>query len=113
VVIVRIADAGYTGDRFMSWEATAHAEQVLRGSTELRVFEFGRVKSPGACDDGLGLPNVGEIWVLYVHNLDHPEIRDWVSSGFGQLVRDSFPISIARDADPWLARRTTGSDFQN
>lgn len=100
VVLAEVEQAAYEGTRqddWHPWRGRAVAKQVLRGETSVQQFDFGRTGSTMACDDGLGPPASGAVWVLYLKERD----------GRPQVLL-AYPLAIARDADPTLSLRLGG-----
>ncbi len=96
-VLVRISEAGYVqpappGGR--PWQASAVIERVLSGRARSGTIRFGRIGISTACDDMTPAPAAGDLWVLYLAR--DPE------GGVGARV--SYPLHVARRADPRLNR---------
>lgn len=107
VVLVKVLDASYTGPRKPHkqrklyngpWKGSVQLKRVLRGATKTKRFSIERSGDSAACDDGIPPPTVGQTWVLYLGP------RDGV-----QAVLLSYPLNVARSADPTLFSRKVGS----
>lgn len=97
VVLVTVAQASYTGQRkpdYRPWKGAAQLKRVLRGTTKTKRFSIERSGSSAACDDGIPPPAVGQTWVLYLGQRNG-----------SQVVLLSYPIAVARSADPDLFSR--------
>lgn len=81
-------------DSYLPWRATASVSKLIVGdeSPELMIFDRGQSN----CDDGTKKPDPGEQWVVY-----------YVSNGsIGMAdVLESYPLSVARRADPRLTEK--------
>jgi hypothetical protein len=71
----------------------------MSGRTDLSTFTFGRTGSTAACDVGITPPRPGDVWVLYL-----------AERNGRTLVLHSYPIDVARAADPKLARQLPDPD---
>lgn len=95
IVLVTVRSAAYgeqLGER-PSWKATGRLRQTVLGDPGSATFEFGRTGSSAACDDGLPIPALGEVWVLYMSR--HPQ------SGT-LFVNRSAPLRLIGPVDPRL-----------
>ena len=100
VVLVTVKQASYTGQRrpdYRPWKGTVQLKRVLRGATRTQRFSIERSGSSAACDDGIPPPAVGQIWVLYLGQREG-----------SQVVLLSYPLAVARSADPNLFSRKVG-----
>ena len=98
VVLASVLEASYTDkldDR--PWRGVVQVKRVLRGKTETRRFPIGRSGSSATCDDGIRPPAISAIWVLYLGKRNG-----------NQVVLLSYPLSIARSADPSLILKRNG-----
>ena len=98
VALVRITAAQYTQPAFgdaRPWRAFAKVKRTLHGSYAPRTLSFDRGWGSAACDDGRSLPKTGELWVIYF----------WTRGTGDQPVWQSYPLEVARRADPMIARR--------
>ena len=98
VVLASVLEASYTDkldDR--PWRGVVQVKLVLRGKTETRRFLIGRSGSSATCDDGIRPPAISAVWVLYLGKRNG-----------NQVVLLSYPLSIARSADPSLILKRNG-----
>lgn len=98
VVLASVLEASYTDkldDR--PWRGVVQVKRVLRGKTETRRFLIGRSGSSATCDDGIRPPAISAVWVLYLGKRNG-----------NQVVLLSYPLSIARSADPSLILKRNG-----
>ena len=101
VILATVREATYTGQRkpdYRPWRGHVQLKKVLRGSTSTQRFSIARSGSSAACDDGITPPARGDIWVIYLGRRDGK-----------QIVLLSYPLAIARAADPTLFSRKTAS----
>ena len=100
VVLASVLQASYTSQNKLDdrpWRGVVQVKRVLRGKTEMRRFPIGRSGSSATCDDGIRPPAIGAIWVLYLGKRNR-----------NQVVLLSYPLSIARSADPSLILNRNG-----
>jgi hypothetical protein len=95
VVLAEVEQVAYFGARsadWHQWRGVAIAKRMLAGETSIQRFDIGRSGSTAACDDGIGPPRPGALWVLYLGEQDGKS-----------AVMQAYPLPIARDADPNLS----------
>ena len=100
VVLASVLQASYTDQNKLDdrpWRGVVQVKRVLRGKTETRRFPIGRSGSSATCDDGIRPPAISAIWVLYLGKRNG-----------NQVVLLSYPLSIARSADPSLIPKRSG-----
>ena len=100
VVLASVLEASYTDQNKLDdrpWRGVVQVKRVLRGKTETRRFPIGRSGSSATCDDGIRPPAISAIWVLYLGKRNG-----------NQVVLLSYPLSIARSADPSLILKRNG-----
>ncbi len=73
------------------WSAKAELIKTLSGNGNLTEAQIGRTGSSAACDDGIPIPQIGEVWVLYLEATDN-KIDATLT----------YPIGIAKQIDPAL-----------
>ncbi len=79
------------------WNGTVQLKRVVRGNTEAGRFVIGRTGSSSECDDGTKAPASGDLWVVYLR-----------TEGGKDIVLLSYPLSVAREADPRLRHALNG-----
>jgi hypothetical protein len=121
VVVLTVTDVDVIEEPWLTngWQAVGKPERVVSGSTDVSTFEFGRYG--GTCNDSIQPPKPGERWIVYLRNAteqrkaeDFAErLRDqhlselsehMVFPGVSSRVALSYPLDIAREADPLLPR---------
>jgi hypothetical protein len=69
IVLTTVVEAGYqplTREGVRPWSGTVEVRRVISGETPARTLPIGRSGDPVTCDDGIGPPWAGELWVLYL-----------------------------------------------
>lgn len=101
VVLGTVIEASYRDQtRYGSrpWSGTVQVKLVIRGKTKTARFPISRSGDSAACDDGIKAPARGDLWVVYLRKEAGKE-----------TVALTYPVSVARQADPSLASILEGS----
>jgi hypothetical protein len=109
IVLAEVKGAAYLAGaaadtEYRAWEGSIFLKRILKGQTAVRNFRIGRSGSTAACDDGIPAPKLGDAWVVYFKNGEQPSPEH----GFW----NSYPLEIARQADPRLDEMLTASNIR-
>ena len=83
-------------DSLMPWRATASVSELIVGDESPELLIFDRGWGSPACDDSTKKPDPGDRWVVYFISAHSIAEAD---------VLESYPLSIARRADPRLIEK--------
>jgi hypothetical protein len=72
-----------------AWQGAAVIKRLLSGHTEAKQFHIGRSGQSSMCDDGIPMPKIGDIWVIYMRSVERP-------------TELAYPLDVARKADTQL-----------